>query len=233
MENSKINEKQFSKEKRTVYSQIIIIATLVSLLSSLLIYKIAFHNAYVLKGSIFGIDLPLPTKMIVGIFAGSFLLSVSLILFFAKKGIIKRLGEGSQDYVSDKMDNDFKALFQTSNSKPVAMIFLIIAIATILFCGINNFGFYKDYCKFSDSHSIVVHKVAYSDLTLYRVKGWFDNATHLYNEDEKAYVIVSDDGKSYDFGVVSDELEQVLFSHFGRNYKEAETLDDVLAEQNK
>lgn len=225
------DKKQFTKEKRRINAVLLIVSFVVSVISCLIIYKTAYSGAYVPKNYLLNIELPFPIMVLIGMAAGTLLLFEALKILFSKHFIIKKMGDEFADVISQKIEKTFFDVYKEKESKPVGVLILVFGIAAIIFFSLNNVGFYNDYCKFSDSHNLIVQKVEYSKLTLYKVDGWYeDGKTFLYNAD--AYAIISDDGKSYDFGIVSNEFEKELFLRFGSDYVEAESVDSVLAQRN-
>lgn len=222
-----IDKKLYLKTKFTVNFQLFVIALAVSVLIGLIAFEMVFHNANVPKNNFFGVLLPLPLMVLCGIAAGTFLLTCSFNLLFSKQMILKKLGDGYYEFVERKLEESFFETFGEKSSKTVGTVLLVLGIAAVVIFSINNIGFYDDYCKFSDSHNIIVHKVYYDDLTLYRIDGWYED-TRYYKYDGNAYALVSSDGKSYDLGNVSGELESKLLSYFDGKVEEAKSVDSIL-----
>lgn len=94
---------------------------------------------------------------------------------------------------------------------------------------IKNVGFSDNGIRFSDSHNIIVVTAEYSDFELYKLDGYYNDNGGVSNY-RNAYGIVNANGKSYDFGNVSDEFEEMLLSKYHHSFRNAETIDDAINE---
>lgn len=229
-----VDKKLYSKTKFIVNLQLTFAGVLLSCLISLGVFELVYHGAFVPENYFFGVLLPVPLNVIIGGLIGMILLPIAFSVLFSKQILVKKLGDEYEEYAAKKLKESVFENFGEKSSKGVGAVLLAIAIIGIVIFSINNIGFYDDYCKFSDSHNILISKVAYEDLTLCKVDGYYaqNDARTYYEYDGNAYALVTDDGKSYDLGLVSDEFEDMLFEHFGNKYVEARSLEDILIDTN-
>lgn len=229
-----VDKKLYSKTKLSVNLQLTVAGILLSALVGVGVFELVYYDAFVPENYLFGILLPVPLNVIIGVLIGMVLLPIAFSLLFSKQILVKKLGDEYEEYAAKKLQESVFENFGEKSSKGVGALLLVIGIVGTVIFSINNIGFYDDYCKFSDSHNIIVSKVKYEDLTLYRVDGYYtDNELNSFYEYEgTAYALVTDDGKSYGLGLVSKEFENMLLEHFDNKYVEAKSLENILIDIN-
>lgn len=220
---------EYKKAKRKVYFKFISISVVVSAVLTALLFFIVFHGYDVPKSSLFDIVLPIPLHLIESFSAGTICLSAGLIILFGKSEMKKNISDSFFKKALKKIDREIKEFTEESKTMPAGILFLILGIIAIGMLSIKNVGFSDNGIRFSDSHNIIVVTAEYSDFELYKLDGYYNDNGGVSNY-RNAYGIVNADGKSYDFGNVSDEFEVMLLSKYHHSFRNAETIDDAINE---
>ncbi|MDE5670922.1 MAG: hypothetical protein K2I14_05620, partial [Eubacterium sp.] len=142
--------------------------------------------------------------------------------------IIKHISDNYSAKALKKLNREILELVGEKKSAPAGIMFLVLGIIAIGILSIQNIGFSNSGVRFSDSHNIIVVTAEYSDFELYKLDGYYNDGKVMNYEN--AYAIVNSDGRSYDFGNVTDELEETLLSKYHHSFREAKTIDDAINE---
>ena len=217
----------YKKAKRKVYFKFISISVIISAVLTALLFFIVFHGYDVPKDSLFNIALPIPLHLIESFGAGTILLSAGTIVLFGKSEIIKHISAQYSEKALKKLKREINEFVGEKKSAPGGILFLVLGMIAIVILSIRNIGFSDNSIRFSDSHNIIVVTAEYSDFELYKLEGFYNENSGVSNY-RNAYGIVNSNGRSYDFGNVSDEFEEMLLSKYHHSFREAETIDDAI-----
>ena len=219
---------EYKKAKRKVYFKFIAISVVISAVLTALLFFIVFHGYDVMHQRLFGIIFPIPLHLIGSFGAGTILLSAGTIILFGKSEIINHISDNYSAKALKKFKKEVKDFTEEDKPWLAGILFLVLGILAIGVLSVHNIGFSDNGIRFSDSHNIIVVTAEYSDFELYKLKGYRGEKGGIFDY-ENAYGIVNADGKSYDFGNVTDEFEEKLLSKY-HSVKEAETIDDAINE---
>lgn len=208
------------------------IALCISLVLTVAIYNLFYHNYTVAKSSLFGMTIPVPINLIESFVAGSIFLTVGLILLFKKRVIVNRISDSYKKKATKKINEENDEFTQGDKALAVGILFIVLGIISIGFLSVHCFGYNDTSIRFSDSNKMVITTAQYSDFELYKLKGYYNNdegKVVLYGN--TAYGIISKDGKRrYDFGNVSKETETNLLKIYHQQYTEITTINEHLNE---
>ena len=232
------NKADFTKIYKLTLLKVYIVFFAASLIPALLLTS-GFHAA-VFSGAttfgnsleIFGVAITFSYQRIFFSVACALLISVLLIKLFGTKFVKRVVPEAYGEKAAEQFEKDFIKEAEGKMNGPITVIgciFIVALIVASVVASASDVGYYEDRLKFSDDSRLTFSEIAYDELEIYKVRGYYENDEYfLY---ENAYAIRGGEdyfeyGECVPNGQTQTKLEEIA-EKYSKEIKEIKSIEDL------
>lgn len=205
------------------------------LILSFSLHAVIFKGAviYPTTWDILGIKTTIPVGRIGLCLVTAIILMIEILLLFGRKLVVKNMPDNMKNLTENKYNKESRqdlGIF----AKPLRIIGAILVPVLALLCfsaSLDDIGYYDAYVKYTGGVEFGTVDVSYTDLEIYKVKGYFDEDDE-FTENENAYAISDGNGNYYDYGeLVKGGKTETKLKEIAKQYNkeivEIETIMDL------